>query len=179
MRPLLEQPIKARAVLLTILNPAAILIRIRNTLLTRSFSIKSLLYYAQDFSFFSLSKLYSHNKMTFTSVKLFAKLSSIPTILLLATLAILSVVAFCTLFLPRHKVSSRAPKQTSHQFYRLGALSFFTSRWNFYKQAISESVSGNFSFYLGKYFVVGLSGQDARRVFFENRSLNLTEGCVV
>jgi hypothetical protein len=126
----------------------------------------------------SLSKSYSQNKMSSTSVKSFAKLSSVPTILLLAIIAILSVVAFYILFLPRYEVSSRAPKQTSHQFYRLGALSFFTSRWDFYKQAISESVSGNFSFYLGKYFVVGLSGQDARRVFFENRSLNLTEGCV-
>jgi hypothetical protein len=132
----------------------------------------------KSFLFF-LSTSYTKNKMTFTSVKLFAKLPSIPTILLFAIIAILSVVAFYTLFLPRHEVSSKAPKQTSHQFYRLGALSFFTSRWDFYQQAVSESVSGNFSFYLGKYFVVGLSGNDVRRVFFENRSLNLTEGCVI
>ena len=118
------QPIKARAVLLNNTEPCGDPYPNTQYAFDPLFFDRELIILCSTPFHFSLSKLYSHNKMSVTSVKLFAKVPSIPTILLLATIAILSVVAFYTLFLPRNEVSSRAPKQTSHQFYRLGALSF-------------------------------------------------------
>ncbi|KAL2274438.1 hypothetical protein FJTKL_03199 [Diaporthe vaccinii] len=58
----------------------------------------------------------------------------------------------------------------------VGALRFFTSRGTFLKEGASASKTGNFSFYVGKHRVVGVSGLDGRRAFYESKQLSSHQG---
>lgn len=69
-----------------------------------------------------------------------------------------------------------APKQIKEGYPLLGALRLFTSRADFYKEARSHSNSGNFSFYFGKHRLVGMSGVEGRKTFFDSKDLNMSEG---
>ena len=46
----------------------------------------------------------------------------------------------------------------------------------FWRDAIRKSKTGNFSFWLGKNHVVGVSGEAARKMYLDNRSLDLIKG---
>lgn len=102
-----------------------------------------------------------------------------------ASWSILVVLGLCSLFVsyvifsPRQSFSPHSPKQISDQYPIFGALRFFSERWDFYRDAIAESKTGNFSFYLGKYGVIGFSGRQARKDFFESKILSLHEGYVL
>ncbi|OLN96761.1 Obtusifoliol 14-alpha demethylase 1 [Colletotrichum chlorophyti] len=58
----------------------------------------------------------------------------------------------------------------------LGAPRFFTDRGNFLSEGRRLGTSGHWSFYFGKRRIVGLSGDDGRKVFFENRELDFMKG---
>lgn len=58
----------------------------------------------------------------------------------------------------------------------LGATRFFTHRWDFFRDNSKRSKSGNFSYTLGRNRMVGLSGEDARRLMFYSPNLNMEEG---
>lgn len=58
----------------------------------------------------------------------------------------------------------------------VGAVQMFGRRKDFFREACSRSPTGNFSIYVGKYQVVGLTGPEARKTFFESRSLNMSAG---
>lgn len=69
-----------------------------------------------------------------------------------------------------------APKQIKEGYPLLGALRLFTRRADFYNDALNHSSSGNFSFYYGKHQLVGLSGVEGRKTFFDSKDLNMSEG---
>lgn len=52
-------------------------------------------------------------------------------------------------------------------------------RRSFWQGAILESKTGNFSFWLGKRHVVGISGPAARRVFYDNPDMELVSGATL
>jgi hypothetical protein len=90
---------------------------------------------------------------------------------------ILSIIVFVLLQLSwRPKFPKRAPKLVRENFPVLGALRFFTARWDFYRHGVSQSKTGNFSFYVGKNQIVGISGDKGRKLFFESKALGLAEG---
>ncbi|KAL7621631.1 hypothetical protein AAE478_008957 [Parahypoxylon ruwenzoriense] len=60
----------------------------------------------------------------------------------------------------------------------LGALPFYSKRAEFFHDAVRHSETGNFSFYVGKKHVVGLSGREARKTFFDSKDFNFSEGFV-
>ncbi|KAG4435810.1 hypothetical protein IFR05_008702 [Cadophora sp. M221] len=95
---------------------------------------------------------------------------------ILAVLGFISIFASYVVFSPRQSLSPHSPKQISDQYPIFGALRYFSARWDFYRDAIAESKTGNFSFYLGKYGVIGFSGRQARKEFFESKVLSLHEG---
>lgn len=70
----------------------------------------------------------------------------------------------------------KTPKPVREGYPILGALRFFTARWDFFRTAIASSSTGNFSFHLGKHAVVGLSGDTGRQVFFNTPGLGFNEG---
>lgn len=87
--------------------------------------------------------------------------------------------AFAVLYLLyffRPNFPKQAPKLVSDSLPIVGSLNFFTQRWDFFQSAASHSPTGQFSFYAGRYPVIGLSGDEGRKVFFESKVLNFTEG---
>lgn len=71
----------------------------------------------------------------------------------------------------------QAPKRVHGNHLIVGAVSFFTERWNFCQQG-ARSPSGNYSFHLGKHPVIGVSGEEGRKVFYESKQLGFAEGFV-
>jgi hypothetical protein len=95
------------------------------------------------------------------------------------SIAILSsailVSAFFYLF-KRPSLPSNAPPLVSEAWPIIGSLQFFHQRWDFFQRQMAHSPTGNFSFYAGDKIVVGMSGDESRRIFFENKHLSLTQG---
>ncbi|KAI9723793.1 MAG: hypothetical protein M1828_004043 [Chrysothrix sp. TS-e1954] len=71
---------------------------------------------------------------------------------------------------------SSSPALVSGRVPVLGALRFFTARWDFFRSAAAHSTTGNFSFNLGKYQVIGISGDEGRKFVFDTKLLNFSEG---
>lgn len=99
-----------------------------------------------------------------------------PAFVYFSTAAVLLVVAAYVLVPSGYKFSPKSPKIVSEGYPIFGALRFFTARWEFFQHARAQSPSGNFSFFLGKHPVVGLSGDKGRQLFFESRELGFAEG---
>ncbi|KAF6836761.1 cytochrome p450 [Colletotrichum plurivorum] len=77
----------------------------------------------------------------------------------------------------RHPVlrKSRAPPVVSEGYSFLGMLRFFTARDDFCRDAMAATRSGHFSFFCGSHKLIGVSGIDGRRVFYERKELDLEE----
>ncbi|KAI1076373.1 cytochrome P450 6A1 [Whalleya microplaca] len=93
-------------------------------------------------------------------------------VLLLSTLIPLLVQVFWRPSLP-----ANAPKWwKTGDWPVLGTLRFYRARADWYLDALRNSPTGSFSFYVGKKQVIGLSGEEGRKFFFESRDLNLGAG---
>lgn len=68
------------------------------------------------------------------------------------------------------------PPQARNVFPVIGAHKFFVKRWDWFEQEIARSKHGIFSFFAGDKLVIGMSGEEARKIFFESKDLNLGEG---
>lgn len=71
-----------------------------------------------------------------------------------------------------------APPLTKSDWPLIGPISFWTRRWDFFREAAKTSSNGNFSFHVGNRVVVGVSGDEARRAFMDSRHLDATSGYV-
>ncbi|KAF4635641.1 hypothetical protein G7Y89_g2441 [Cudoniella acicularis] len=98
---------------------------------------------------------------------------------LLSVAVLLGFGVYALTFSSRYKFPSKSPKLVKEGYPILGTLRFFTARWDFFQHARAHSTTGNFSFFLGKHPVVGLSGEKGRQIFFESRDLDFTEGYAV
>ncbi|KAI0389163.1 cytochrome P450 6A1 [Xylariaceae sp. FL0594] len=52
---------------------------------------------------------------------------------------------------------------------------YYGKRADFYRDAIKASKTGNFSFYVGKKLIIGTSGPQGRKLFFESKDLNFPQ----
>ncbi|KAK3073790.1 hypothetical protein LTR53_004314 [Teratosphaeriaceae sp. CCFEE 6253] len=82
--------------------------------------------------------------------------------------------AFAYLF-SRPELPKNAPSLTPEAYPIIGALQFFTHRWDFFERAKRHSGTGNFSFYAGGYQVIGVSGDEGRKVYSEHKGLAFAE----
>ncbi|KAI1296336.1 cytochrome P450 6A1 [Xylaria venustula] len=58
----------------------------------------------------------------------------------------------------------------------VGALEFYYGRRaDFVREALQASKTGNFSFYIGKKQLIGISGPEGRKIFFESKDLNFPQ----
>lgn len=57
-----------------------------------------------------------------------------------------------------------------------GSLEFWSKRLDFHNLHTSQSSTGNFSYQVGRNGVVGLSGVEGKKLFFESSKLNLGKG---
>jgi hypothetical protein len=102
--------------------------------------------------------------------------SSMSTAFYSSVAIVLSIGVYVLLVSSQPRFPSKAPKPVQEGYPILGTLRFFTARWDFFRHARAQSSSGNFSFLIGKYQVVGLTGDTGRQVFFESRDLGFQEG---
>jgi hypothetical protein len=93
-----------------------------------------------------------------------------------SAMAILVVGVYILLAPQQELLGPKSPPRVREGYPLVGALRFFTARWEFYQHARDQTSSGNFSFFLGKHPVVGLTGDKARKLFFESRDLGFAEG---
>lgn len=84
-------------------------------------------------------------------------------------------VAQCIRLLLKRPFPSNAPKFVAG-YPLVGALQFFNNPEAFCHSSKMSSPTGNYSFYLGRDRVVGLSGPQGRKTFFESRELDLDAG---
>lgn len=76
----------------------------------------------------------------------------------------------------RPSLPKNAPPLTTEAWPIIGSMQFFTKRWDFFQRSMQHSPTGNFSFYAGDKPVIGMSGDESRRIFFEHRYLGFVEG---
>jgi sterol 14-demethylase len=60
-----------------------------------------------------------------------------------------------------------------------GDLGFFRERWDWWQRSVAQSTTGSFLYHIGQYTVVGVSGQEGRKFFFESKDLGFSEGYAV
>jgi hypothetical protein len=99
-----------------------------------------------------------------------------PLVVTISSLAILVVGGYIFLAPQQELLGPKAPARVHEEWPLVGALRFFTARWEFFQHARDRASSGNFSFFIGKHPVVALTGEKGRKVFFESRELGFAEG---
>ncbi|KKA17947.1 Uncharacterized protein T310_8106 [Rasamsonia emersonii CBS 393.64] len=77
------------------------------------------------------------------------------------------------------RVDKRSPAFTSDTVPFVGSWGFFTRKQIFWDNAVAESKTGNFSFWLGKHHVVGVSGEAARKMYLDHRDLDFVAGAAL
>ncbi|KAK3402796.1 cytochrome P450 [Sordaria brevicollis] len=101
---------------------------------------------------------------------------------ILAFISIILILSLLTTYVANYRPSlplNAPPLSKTSDWAILGSLRFFTDRYRFYNEGVLASKTGNFSFYFGKHHLVGLSGVEARKAFFEKKELNMTKGYAV
>lgn len=91
-------------------------------------------------------------------------------------LLVVSIILVFINFYPRPPFPAKAPELVTENYPIVGALTFFTKRWEFHHRAALQSKTGNFSYYAGPNLVIGLSGDAGREAFFGSSQLGLSEG---
>jgi len=102
-------------------------------------------------------------------------LATSPTLLLSVTAALL-FSTYLVVHLYLRRLPPNAPKVVSGDYPITGALGFWKARWDFSRDSARQSPTGYYSFHAGPHTVVGLSGPQGRKVFFENKGLGFNEG---
>ncbi len=110
------------------------------------------------------------------SLHLFDRLPLSPTLLVLVSSAVVSLVYVLlqTFFLRR--LHPDAPPQVSDDFPITGPPRWWTQRWEWWQKSRNASSTRNFSFHAGGHTVIGLSGARGRKIFFESKQLGFNEG---
>lgn len=99
-----------------------------------------------------------------------------------ASVFVLLVVGLATLIARatwRPALPKAAPKLIREGYPVLGMLRFFSDRRRFIMDGMRSSKTGNFSFFFGKHPIVNAAGIEGRKVFFESKALNMSEGYAV
>lgn len=98
-----------------------------------------------------------------------------PYLVLTLALILVGYTAYAKLF-SRPALHPNAPPLTHGNQPIWGATKFFSRRWEFFRDAARASRTGNFSFYVGRKVVVGLTSEASRQAFFDNRHFGFAEG---
>ena len=88
---------------------------------------------------------------------------------------LLCSAAYARLF-SRPALHPKAPPLTHGVYPIVGAIKFFTHRWDFFREAARASPTGNFSFFVGRKPVIGLTSESSRQIFFDSRHFGFAEG---
>ncbi|KAM0794057.1 cytochrome P450 [Usnea florida] len=70
------------------------------------------------------------------------------------------------------KFNRKSPAFTTDTVPLIGSWGFMTRKYDFYKKSVKESKTGNFSCWLGKHHMIGLSGEANRKAFLNEQRLD-------
>lgn len=98
--------------------------------------------------------------------------------LVVAAGSVLLILTLLSYLFRKPAFPSTAPALDTESYPILGAYQFYTRRWDYFQRAMARSHGGNFSFYAGQWPIVALTGDESRKVFFEHKGLNFSEGYV-
>lgn len=91
------------------------------------------------------------------------------------SIIVVSVTVYIKLF-SRPPLHPKAPPLCNDVYPIIGAMGFFTRRWDFFRENALASPTGNFSFFVGRKTVVSLTTESSRQIFFDNRHFGFAEG---
>lgn len=92
-------------------------------------------------------------------------------------LLVAATLVFGHYLVSRPSFPDNAPKYWKPDTWPIvGAWRFFSHRHDMYRDAQNSSPTGHFSFHIGKRPIIGLSGLEGRKTFFESRDLDINEG---
>ena len=97
----------------------------------------------------------------------------------LLSVTFLSIAILATAFLyafRRPSLPKNAPPLVTEAWPLIGSMQFFTQRSDFFQRQMAHSPTGNFSFYAGDKPIIGMSGDEPRRLFFDSKHLGFVEG---
>jgi hypothetical protein len=94
----------------------------------------------------------------------------------LLTVVSLALGAFAAYLYVARSLPEGAPPLVKGDWPLIGPTTYWTERWNFFQEAIKASLNGTFTFHVGKHVVVGMSGDENRRVFMESKQLDFSSG---
>jgi cytochrome P450 len=120
-----------------------------------------------------------HEASIMALLNMLDRLSSSPTLSILAVASILLATYAITHTLFIRRLPPNAPPQVSDNLPICGAVGFWTSRWTWFKRHRDNSSTGNFSFHAGPNTIVALSGDKGRQLFFDSKDLGFAEGYAV
>lgn len=95
---------------------------------------------------------------------------------LLAAASLTLAVFTAYLFINNRRVPGKAPPLVKGELPFTGPLKYWTKRWEFFQEAARYSSTGQFSFHVGQHHVVGVTGDEARKVFLESKDFNMSAG---
>ncbi|KAF2754804.1 cytochrome P450 6A1 [Pseudovirgaria hyperparasitica] len=95
----------------------------------------------------------------------------------LVALILLSTLA--TYLLQQPGFPENAPKLHHEDRWVVGTRAYFSKRWDFFRDAAARSATGMWSFHVGRLPIIGLSGPEGRKVFFESKQLDMSKGYAV
>lgn len=77
---------------------------------------------------------------------------------------------------PSIAIPRGSPPLLKEDWPLIGTFRFFTARWDFFREGIANSDTGNFSFHVGNKHAIGVSGDEGRKFFFESKDLDFASG---
>jgi cytochrome P450 len=107
------------------------------------------------------------------------RVTTSPTLALLFGLAVVLPIYASIHTLYTRRIPANAPPEVSGNFPVTGVWAFWTRRWDWFREQVNQSKTGNFSFHAGPNTIVGLSGDKGRQLFFESKDLSFSEGYAV
>lgn len=86
------------------------------------------------------------------------------------------VVGVASVLLKDYSIPEKAPKLASGLWPILGHRGFFNARWDFHRTHGHASPTGNWTYFVGRKPVIGMSGDASRKLYFGSNKLNLSAG---
>lgn len=94
----------------------------------------------------------------------------------LLALAPLVIGIITTYLFTNRSIPGKTPPLTKGDWPIVGSLGFWTRRNIWFREAAAHSTTGHFSFHVGSYPVIGVTGDAARQTFLESRDLDMKAG---
>ena len=92
--------------------------------------------------------------------------------------AVIFVISYWSLFRRKDFDEKTNPPVTKSNWPIVGDLGFWHARHDWWRAALSQTKSANFSFHIGRHRAVGTNSDEGRKLYFDSKDLGFGEGYV-